>query len=103
MATSPVTPVPGLASVITTGGTAVVAVGPAPNGGFIANPASATDQGLDAVETLYVNPVTAATEAANGTTFALAPGQSWELIPGQTTNTSVNAASSGHKFSVVVY
>lgn len=71
------------------------------NGGFITNPASAADQGLANAEDLFVDPVGAASEAGNGTTFRLAPGQTWSLIPGQTTPTSVNAASSGHKFSVV--
>lgn len=98
-----VTPLPGLTSTIATGGTAVNAAGPNPNGGFIMNPASAADQGLGSPEPLYVNPVDAAGTAGNGNTFAIAPGGSWSLIPGQTTSTSVNAASSGHRFSVIVY
>lgn len=103
MAATPVTPTAGAASEVTIGGTSVIAALAAPNGGFITNPASAADQGLADAETLYVDPVGAAGLEANGTTFALAPGQSWSLIPGQTTQTSVNAASSGHKYSVVVY
>lgn len=96
MATTPVTPVPGTNSVVAAGGTAVQAAPANVNGGFITNPASAT-------ETLFVDPVGAAGLAASGTTFGLAPGQSWSLIPGQTTPTTVNAASDGHEFSVVVY
>lgn len=96
-----VTPIPGAVSVVTTGATAVNAVLANPNGGFITNPVTAADQGLATAEALYVNAVTAATLAGNGTTFALAPGQSWQIIPGQTTPTSVNAVSGGHKFSVV--
>lgn len=96
MMTTPVTPVAGTNSVVTTGGTAVVAAPAAPNGGFITNPASAT-------EYLFVDPVGAAALVAQGTTFGLAPGQNWDLIPGQTTPTSVNAASDGHVFSVVVF
>ena len=103
MAAPPVTPIPGLVSQVTTGGTAVEAVAAGPNGGFITNPLSAADQGLANTEPLYVNPVGAAGVAANGTTFALQPGGTWFLIPGQLTQTSVNAASSGHKFSVVSY
>ncbi len=103
MAAEPVTPVAGTNSVVAAGGTAVQAAPAAPNGGFITNPASAVDQGIADAETLYVDPVGAADVQANGTTFALAPGQSWSLIPGQTTTTTVNAASAGHKFSVVVY
>jgi hypothetical protein len=92
-----VTPVAGLASTVPTGGTAVVAIGANPNGGFITNPASAT-------ETLFVDPTgNAATLTAGGTCFGLAPGQTWSVIPGQTTSTSVNAASNGHTFSSVVW
>lgn len=103
MAATPVTPVAGLTSVVAVGGTPVIAAGPNPNGGFITNPASATDQGLSAPEPLYIDPVGAAGLAGNGTTFALAPGATWELIAGQTTQTSVNAVSNGHKFSVTTY
>lgn len=96
-----VTPVAGLASVVTVGGTPVIAIGPMPNGGLIVNPYSPSDQGIAAVEPIYVNPVGDATLEGNGTTFAIQPGGSWTVIPGQSTNTSVNAATSGHKFSVV--
>lgn len=98
-----VTPVPGLVSTVAVGGAAVTAVGPNPNGGFITNPATAADQGIVTVEPLYINPVATAGTSGNGTTFALAPGQTWLIIPGQTTPTSVNAASNGHKFSVIFY
>lgn len=94
MAATPVTPIPGINSTVASGGSAVTAVNPAPNGGFITNPATAS-------ETLYVNPAGTAGLNANGTTFGLAPGQTWTVIPGQTTATSVNAATSGHQFSVV--
>ncbi len=102
-----VTPQAGAASVVTTGGTPVVAVVANPSGGFITNPQTAADQGNtdpDAFpEPLYVDPVTAAGLQANGTTFAIPPGGSWPLIPGQTTPTSVNAQTDGHKFSVVFW
>ena len=102
MAVTPVTPVAGLNSQIVTGGVAVNAIGPLPNGGLIVNPSSAGDQGLSpSPETLYVSPVGPATLTANGTTFAIQPGGSWTVIAGQSTSTSVNAASSGHKFSVI--
>lgn len=94
-----VTPRAGLASVVVTGGTAVTAVGPAPNGGRITNPPTAP-------ESLFVDAVNSATTTAggnNGTTFELRPGESWDVIPGQTTSTSVNAASDNHPFSVVVW
>ena len=102
-----VTPGPGLVSSVVTGGDAVTAVGPNPNGGFIMNPASAADQGLSAAESLTINPVTTALVGGsgdgNGTNFVLPPGGIWQIIPGQTTPTSVNAASDGHQFSVVVF
>jgi hypothetical protein len=89
-----VTPIAGVASEVTTAGAAVVAVNANPNGGFITNPP-------DATEYLYVDPVGTATTSAGGTTFGLAPGQSWSIIPGQTTPTSVNAPDNAHPFSVV--
>jgi hypothetical protein len=103
-----VTPQPGLTSEVATGGIAVEVVPGGPNGGFITNPAASGDQGLGAAEPLTINPVTAAgvggaggSGEGNGTNFVLTPGQSWTIIPGQTTPTSVNALTSGHKFSVV--
>lgn len=93
---TPVTPVPGENSVVATGGIAVVAAGPNPNGGFITNPAGAS-------ASLFVNPVTDATLTAGGTNFELRPGQNWDLIPGQTTPTSVNAADDAHVFCIVVF
>ena len=101
-----VTPVPGDASTVVTGGTAVTAVAANPtgqNGGIITNPASAADQGVNPPEPLYVNPVDSATLEANGNTFEIGPGQSWLLIPGQTTATTVNALTSGHKFTCIKY
>ena len=74
------------------------------NGGLIANPLTATDQGLQAAEPLYVDPAGPCLKtAAGGTIFALQPGQTWALIPGQTTPTIVNAASAGHKFTVTTW
>lgn len=102
-----VTVTPGKNAVVTTGGTAVEAIPVNPNGGIITNPLTAADQGLTGPgvvpEPLYVNPINQATLTANGNTFALAPGQSWVVIPGQSSSTFVNAASNGHKFSVVYW
>lgn len=100
MSTTPVTPIPGNASEVAVGGTPVVAIVGGPNGGMIVNPYTDADQGIPA-EALYVDPVGAASLNGNGTTFSLQPGQSWSVIPGQTTTTSVNAQTGGHKFSVV--
>lgn len=104
MTTTAVTPIPGAASAIATGGQAVVAVFPSPNGGFILNPLAPADQGISAAEPMYVDPVgPCATLTGNGTVTTLYPGQKWDLIPGQTTATYVNAATSGHKFVVVTW
>jgi|SRR5581483_11293027 len=106
MATDPVTPLPGLTSSVATGGTPVNVSDGGDNGGFVQNPASAADQGLGSAEDLIINPVTAAADPnspgiANGTNFRVPPGGTWQFIAGQTTPTSVNAATTGHKFSVV--
>lgn len=91
-----VTPGPGLTNTVVTADNPVIAVGANPGGGFIVNPPTAPGY-------LYVDPVGAAGTAAAGTTFGLAPGQNWDIIPGQTTPTSVNSQSDGHTFSVVTW
>jgi hypothetical protein len=98
------TPQPGAASIVAVGGTpviAVLAVASGIGGGFITNPLLASDQGIVTAEPLYISPVGAATLNSNGTTVALQPGQTWYIPAGQGSATSVNAATSGHKFTVV--
>lgn len=74
------------------------------NGGVMQNPSQPTDQGLGSAEPIYVDPTgAAATLQGNGTTFRIEPGQTWTGIPGQTTTTTMNATSSGHKISGVQY
>lgn len=90
-------------SEVAVGGTAVTIVFGPVAGGLISNPLLAEDQGIDVVEVLFVNVIDEAEAAEAGTTFALQPGQSYRIIPGQTTNVSVNALTSGHKFSGIVY
>lgn len=99
-----VIPVAGNAAVVTTGGTAVVAVLGPTVGGFITNPLTAASQGLGSAEELFLDMVTApgsTDSAANGTTSALQPGQTFTL-PALSVGIKVyvNAASSGHKFTV---
>ncbi len=91
-----ITPVPGLATEVITAGQAVTAIPPNPNGGIIMNPPSAP-------ENLYVNPVGAASASAGGANFEIPPGGVWNVIPGQTTPTSVNAASNNHEFSAIYW
>lgn len=92
--TEPVTPTAGLNNTVVSAGTAVIAIGPNPNGGYITNPATAPG-------TLFIDPVGAAGIEASGTTFGIVPGQTWTAIPGQTTPTSVNSNNNDHVFSVV--
>ena len=97
-------PTPGLTTIITTGGSPVRVANGGVNGGLITNPYTAGDQGIPNSEVLYVDPVgPCAALAGNGTIFALQPGDTWPLIPGQTTPTNVNAATGGHKFTVVLW
>jgi hypothetical protein len=97
----------GTVAVITTGGTAVTVVSGPINGGYVTNPANLARQGIAAAEPLYVDPTTApgsTDAAANGTCSALDPGQTY-TIPGLASGQSLhaNAATSGHKFTVVVW
>ena len=99
------TPAAGAVSVVTTAGTAVTAVQGPINGGFITNPLSATDQGIGAAEGLTVNFVTTATNAGNnGSQLLLAAGATIALPAlGPSGKVSVNALTSGHKFTVVIW
>lgn len=107
MAGSPVTPVPALASKVTTGGTAVGVFPTGVAGGFIQNPLAAADQGVTPTEPLYIDPTGntpgSAPGSGWGTTFVIYPGQNWSAIPYQSTPTMVNGASSGHQFSAVYW
>lgn len=95
-------PKAGLVAKVTTGGTAVTALSTVANGCTITNPLTAGDEGIGAAEPLLIDPTgAAATAAANGTTIALPAGSSWSCIPYSGKAVSVNAATSGHKFSVV--
>lgn len=102
-----VTPAAGSAAAVATGGTAVTAVTGPINGGFITNPSNAARQAIAAAEPLYVDMVgtPGSTDAvANGTTSALDLGQSYTL-PALATGVTVkvNAATNGHKFTVVTW
>lgn len=91
-------------SIIRTGGTAVTALYGPLDGGMIFNPAVATDQGIAAIEPIYVDVTGAeATLFESATTAEIQPGQRFDIPRGQTTNVSVNAATSGHKFNAIAY
>ena len=102
MAATPVTVVAAQTTIVPIAGVSVLVVLGGPLGGVIENPVAAADQGLAEAEPLYVNPLGPATLFGNGTTIRLDPGESWEMVPGQTNGTWVNAPSAGHEFSAYV-
>ncbi len=101
-----ITPRAATVSVITTGGTAVIVIAGPINGGYITNPPDDTSQGVTA-ENLYVDYVAApgSTDAeANGTTTLLYPNDSFTIQPMASGSAlRANAATSGHKFTAVVW
>lgn len=94
---------PPASSKIAVGGQPQIAIFGGVLGGFITNPSRATDQGITSVETLFVDLVNDAAPHETATTFPIYPGGSFNIPPGTTTNVSVNAATTGHKFSGVVF
>ena len=101
-----ITPKAATASVIATGGTFVTVVTGPILGGYLLNPPNAASQGVTA-ETLYVDPVAhpgSTDGTANGTTSALVAGATY-TIPALAAGHSLfaNAATTGHKFTVVVW
>lgn len=69
---------------------------------LITNPATPGDQGIDIVEPLFVDIVGAAGLNESPTTMALQAGQSFSSVVGQTSNVSVNAKTTGHRFSAII-
>jgi hypothetical protein len=102
MAAAPQTPYRAATTVVSVGGTAAVAMYGPLGGGFITNPASAADQGIGTAEVLFVDLTGPAALKETGTTVPIQPGATFIIPAGQTTNVSVNAKTSGHKFSAVV-
>lgn len=94
-----VTLYPAAASEVAVGGQPVVAAFGGVLGGLLVNPAHPEDQGLPEVETLFYDLTGPAAATQTATTFPLLPGQSLTIPPGTTSDVSVNAASSGHRFS----
>ena len=85
---------------IVTGGTATTAINGPYNGFYIYNPPTATGQGIATAEDLFVDTTNAATTTGNGTNSELVSGQSFSWGIGSASNSvSVNAATSGHKFT----
>lgn len=94
---------PLVANTIRTGGNAVIAAYGPMRGGFIENPPSAIDQGIPLPEILYVDLVNQAGTTESSTTFPVQPGSTFSLPANFSGIVSVNALSSGHRFSGVIY
>jgi len=92
---------PAAASTVYIGGTAVYAFYGPMIGGIITNPSIAADQGITAVEPLWIDMVNVAVTHETATCSPLWPGNTFRVPTGFTGNVSVNAATSGHKFSAV--
>jgi hypothetical protein len=87
------------ATVVPVGGHAITAMYGPVAGGVITNPQRAADQGIEVPEVLYVDITgNAAALQETTTTIPVQPGGSY-VIPDQTTSVSVNAKTSGHRFS----
>ncbi len=84
------------------GQSTIVARGPF-RGGFLMNPQSSADQGLAVAENLFINLYGLAELGSIGETRILAPGETMSLPEGFQGTVNVNAASSGHKFSGVIF
>ncbi|HUZ33906.1 MAG TPA: hypothetical protein VMV19_17630 [Xanthobacteraceae bacterium] len=93
---------PGAAAQIVFAGQPVIAVYAGALGGRIANPYLASDQGITHAETLFIDLINPAALEDTATTFPLQPGESYALPWNLTSNVSVNAATAGHAFSVVI-
>jgi hypothetical protein len=94
----------GINTSVPVGGTAVPVLPAGLNGGLIQNPTAKEDQNLPAAEPIYVDPTKppgAGPGQGWGTTFTIYPSQIWTGIPGQITQTWVNAVSGGHRFSAI--
>lgn len=100
---TPVSLYPAAASSVASAGVPVTAIYGPVRGGCIVNPATAADQGLAAIEVLWIDIVGDATLGESPTTFPLQPGQPFSLPANFAGDLSVNAASAGHRFSAVLW
>jgi hypothetical protein len=100
-----VSPQVGLATQITANGVAVMVIPPGAYGGYIWNPFTPEDQGILVTEPLFVNPISAPGLEAFGSTIALYQGADPFFVPAprSTYGIWVNAATAGHRFTVVYW
>jgi len=100
---TPVSLYPGAASRIPLAGVSIPAVYGPVLGGFVVNPFSAADQGLQTAEPLFLDPTGPAALFETSTTIELSPGGTWSLPANFGGTLYINAATAGHQFSSVVY
>jgi hypothetical protein len=103
VAVTPVSLYPLAASKVIAGGTPVTAMNGPVGGGLISNPLSAADQGIAVAEQIFVDVTGPAALGETATTFELQPGDTYPIPAGLTSDVSVNAATSGHRFSGVIF
>jgi hypothetical protein len=71
-------------------------------GGRIVNPLSASDQGLDVAEPLFVDFTGPAYSYVTGTTIELQPGEGIDIPANSLTGAWVCSATGGHKFTCIL-
>lgn len=91
-----------LAQSVGAGGTPVTVMSGPLAGGFVTNPQSAEDQGIPVIEALFIDLTGPAALEETATTYPIQPGQTFTIPAGMLGDVSVNAATSGHRFSAVV-
>jgi hypothetical protein len=96
-------PTAGLVSIVTTADKSVQVSSPAAVGGYIINPATASDQNLNYPAILFVDPSGPANNGISPTTIQLWPGVRYELPPNPVNGVWVNSNYTGHRFTVVQY
>jgi hypothetical protein len=97
-----VTPYAAAATEVEVAGQSVIVAYAQALGGVIANPSSATEQGIAVVEVLFYSFVGDATPYESPTTFPLQPGDSVKIPANSVYPVSVNALTAGHKFSAYI-
>lgn len=100
--TAPVNLFRGVHSEVPLGGTPVIAIYGQSQGALVYNPLLAVDQGLPEVEVLWLDLVNPAVTHQTNTCLPLQPGEWFRVPPDSTVDVTVNAQTSGHRFSVIV-
>lgn len=103
MVVTPIRTVAALAHSIRTGGISVEVAPPGMLGGYIVNPQVSSDQELSIAEVIFVDPTGPAALQETATTVPLQPGETYTIEGGSNSSVWVNAVSSGHSFTAVLF